>query len=188
MSRKELLDRLNAGHPGWSEYDSLLREVGAVDWEVVEEEYLGNYFVSPDSQLCFSVPSSRVLWPDWLPTYVKALVGLKAEEPAMAGGYADSFRGQPSESGSVFTDGVEDADLGYPQIEAPEGVYPFQTNSSGALFHVNRELNILYPNMDTKSLDVLDSLEKLTKTVIRESLGGGEWYTAYHGRDLDVFD
>ena len=88
----------------------------------------------------------------------------------MAGGYADSFRGRRLNQVGVFTDGVEDADLGYPFIEAPEGVYPFQTNSSGALFHVNRDLKILYPNMDTKSLGVLDSLEELTKKVIRESL------------------
>ena len=188
MSKKNLLDRLKAGYPGWGEYDSLLREAEAADWEIVEEEYLGRYYVSPSSQLCFSVPSERVVWPDWVPPYVKALAGLKADEPAMAGGYADYFTGEPSESGSVFTGGVEDADLGYPFIEAPEGVFPFQSNTSGALFHLNRDLDVLYPNIDTRRLEVLDSLDDLTKKAIKQSLDGAEWYVAYHDRDLDVFD
>lgn len=76
----------------------------------------------------------------------------------MAGGYADSFSGAPTQPGSVFANGGADGLMGFPETPIPPHTFPFQTNASGALFHVTTELRILYPDADSGRFRVLGPL------------------------------
>lgn len=104
---------------------------------------------------------------------------MKADIPLMSGGYAWSFDGTATVSGEVFLEGGAEQQLGFPSVDVPEGVYKFQTNSSGALFHIDQSLNILAPNSDKKCLEKIDSLEDFTKNNIRQVLLGQEWFKLY---------
>ena len=148
-----LITRLQVADPDWPEWEELIQLVESRAFELVDDEFLGAWLVS-DSPLSFSV-SARVPWPEWMPPYVPALYGMKADTYQMAGGYAFAFSGATTERNAVFTSGDDD-DLGFPVFDPPPDVYPFQENESGALFHINKELDMLYPHMKSASLKVLD--------------------------------
>ena len=182
-----LIDRLTAANPGWEEWDKLVALVRSLDFERVTTDYMGN-FLSAGDRLCFSELGDDPVWPDWLPSYVPALFGMKADNWEMAGGYADAFCNTPAIKGSVFSPAGNDADLGYPPIDVPNDVYSFQSNASGAIVFVNTNLEVLYPNSDDECFEVLDSLEKFTRKNIRQALQGKPWFDAYRGLKGSLID
>ena len=188
MDVNELLTRLESAHPGWDEYDALIKKIKSLKWKIINDEHLGRYFISHGVELVFKLDVDNSKWPKWAPPYVFPLRGLIAYEYDLAGGYADWFTGEPSVSGSVFVGAVEDSVISYPYIEAPEGVYNFQANSSGALFHLSKTLNVLYPDIVSLQFEQLDTLESFTKNCISKSLEGEVWYSAYQDRGLQIFD
>lgn len=184
---KLLLDRLMAANPGWHEWERLVSVVKTLSFDEVGDEFLGNFYAS-DRPLVFSEPSTRAPWPTWLPRYVPALVGMKAADWEMAGGYADSFYNEPARRGAVFSPAGNDADMGYPLIDVPADVYCFQSNSSGAQFFVNKNLVMLYPNSEGKCFEALDTLEEFTKKNIRQAIAGKQWFAAYAGLKGTLLD
>lgn len=175
---KLLIDRLTAANPGWREWGKLITLVKSLSFEEVIDEHLGTFYTS-DRPLVFSDPTARNPWPAWLPRYVPALFGLKSDDWEMAGGYADSFCNELAMKGAVFSPAGNDEDLGYPLIDVPPDLYPFQSNSSGAQFFINKKLLILYPNSEDKCFEPLDTLEEFTKKNIRQALAGETWFEAY---------
>lgn len=173
-----LVDRLTPTNPSWHEWDELIALVKSLSFESVGNEYLGMFYAS-DHPLVFAEPKSAPEWPRWFPTYVAALFGMKADGWEMAGGYADSFSNEPAIKGAVFSPAGNDAELGFPLIDVPPGVYNFQSNSSGALFFINQDLDVLYPNSDDKRFEKLDTLEAFTRKNIRQTLKGKPWFQAY---------
>src|SRR5262245_60240650 len=99
---KLLTDRLSAVNPGWVEWGKLITLVNSLSFEQVESEYLGRFYTS-SRPLTFADPAGGRTWPSWLPTYVQALVGMKADDWEMAGGYADSFDNELAVKGAVFS-------------------------------------------------------------------------------------
>ena len=176
-NKEELLNALVEADPGWDEWSELIALVETLDMKLVEEEYLGQY-IAEGSRLCFG-PIDEYEWPDWIPSYVPAIRGMKADEPMMAGGYADVFDETCTVRGSVFVPGGVDTQIGFPEFDVPEGIYNFQCNSSGALFHVDKSLNVLAPNSKKKRLEVIDSLEVFTRKNIRQTLIGESWFKLY---------
>lgn len=175
-----LIERLTAANPGWDEWDRLLAFVKSLQFESVASDYMGNFHTAGD-RVCFSELSEEPTWPEWLPPYVPALYGMKADHWEMAGGYADSFSNHPAEMGAVFSPAGNDADLGYPLIDVPPDVYTFQSNSHGAQFFVSKSLRVLYPNPDDERFDELDPLDVFTRKNIRQVLDGRPWFEAYRG-------
>lgn len=175
---KLLIDRLRAANPGWREWGKLITLVKSLSFEEVIDEHLGTFYTS-DRPLVFSDPANQNPWPAWLPRYVPALFGLKADDWEMAGGYADSFCNELAVKGAVFSPAGNDEDLGYPLIDVPPDVYTFQSNSSGAQFFVNKKLVMLYPNSEGRCFETLDTLEEFTKKNIRQALAGETWFGAY---------
>jgi hypothetical protein len=175
-----LLDRLTAANPGWREWGKLATLVKSLSFEEIADEYLGSFFTS-DHPLTFAHPTDRRAWPDWLPKYVPALFGMKADDWEMAGGYADSYYNELAVKGAVFSPAGNDEELGFPLIDVPPEVYNFQSNSSGALFFINRNLEVLYPNSDDRCFEKLDTLEKFTRKNIKQALAGETWFQAYAG-------
>jgi hypothetical protein len=178
-----LFQRLTAASPGWDEWTQLITLVKSLSFEHERDEHLGNGYFASAHPLAFGEPSDRPAWPKWLPRYVPALFGLKADDWDMAGGYADSFCNEPAIQGSIFSPAGNDEELGFPLFEVPPGVFSFQSNSSGAQFFINRKLEVLYPNADGECFERLDSLEEFTRTNIRQALKGELWFDAYP--DLD---
>lgn len=179
MSKQELLDRLQEAHPGWDVYDRFLTLVESLDFESFELDHRGT-FIASGIRLGFSEHDpQRFAWPQWLPRYVPALVGMQADDCEMAGGFADSFSGEQAQRGSVFCYPGEDLELGYPIIDVPADTYPFQNNSHGATFFLSRELDILYPNSKDLRFEVLDSLDNFTKANIEQVLIDKGWFAAY---------
>lgn len=187
MDTKMLIDRLKDANPVWDEWNELLAFVKSLKFECIASDYLGNFYVA-DDRLCFSELGDEPPWPDWLPSYVPALYGMKADNWEMAGGYAVSFCNQPAKKGAVFSPAGNDADLGYPRIDVPKDVYNFQSNSHGALFFVDKSLRVLYPNSENKRFDELDSLELFTRKNIRQTLNGRPWFEAYSGLKGSMVD
>jgi hypothetical protein len=177
MNKKDLLNRLHEANPGWDIWEQLLSLIDSLDFTHIHNEYLGDVLISED-RLCFGKPE-HVNWPDWMPNYVKALYRMNADNYEMAGGYAGSFTGLLTEKGQVFCEGPGDELLGFPLFDVPPDVYQFQSNSSGALFHIHQNLNILAPNSEAECLDVVDSLEQFTQKNIQQVLVGQQWFTAY---------
>jgi hypothetical protein len=138
--------------------------------------------------LCFSEVADEPTWPDWLPVYVPALYGMKAENWEMSGGYADSFDNEPARQGSIFSPAGNDDDLGYPLIDVPNAVYAFQSNSNGAIFFINKSLRILYPNSDAERFDQVDALDDFTRKNIQRVLDGKRWFDAYPGLEGSLVD
>jgi hypothetical protein len=182
-----LIDRLTAANPGWDEWDELLVFVKSLTFECIASDYMGNFYAAGD-RLCFSDLSEELTWPDWLPSYVPALYGMKADNWEMAGGYADSFCNEPAKKGTVFSSAGNDADLGYPLIDVPKDVFTFQSNSHGALFFVGKSLRVLYPNSEDERFDELDTLEVFTRKNIRHVLEGHRWFEAYSGLKGSLLD
>jgi hypothetical protein len=175
---KLLLDRLTAANPGWREWGELVTLVKTLSFDEVINEYLGKFYTS-DRPLVFTDAGARGPWPTWLPKYVPALFGMKADDWEMAGGYADSFCNVPARKGAVFSPAGNDEELGYPLIDVPSDVYCFQSNSSGAQFFLNKKLEMLYPNSADRCFEPLDMLEEFTKKNIRQALAGARWFAAY---------
>ena len=184
---KRLIDRLTTTNPGWREWNELISFVKSLSFEEVIDEDLGTFFAS-DQPLVFSDSADRNHWPAWLPMYVPALFGLKADDWAMAGGYAESFCDEPAVKGAVFSPAGNDEDLGYPLLDVPPDVHTFQSNNSGAQFFIRKDLVILYPNSEDKCFEKLDTLEEFTKKNIRQALAGETWFEAYVGLKGTQFD
>lgn len=168
---KKLIDRLTLANPGWREWDDLIALVNSLSFEEVRDEHLGVFYTS-GRPLVFSDPAARGSWPVWLPAYVPALFGLKADHWEMAGGYADSFSNKPARKGAIFSPAGNDKDLGSPLIDVPPDVYAFQSNSSGARIFMSKNMMMLYPNSRGKCFERLDTLEEFTKKNIRQVLAG----------------
>jgi len=175
---KVLVDRLEAANPGWDEWTELIDLVKSFEFELIKNEYMGNFYIS-GTRLTFAELRSDFTWPDWLPAYVPALYGMKADEWEMAGGYADSFYDETAEKGSVFSPAGNDEDLGFPLIEVPADLYSFQSNAHGATFFINKSLEICYPNSDDEQFETMDSLEEFTRKNIQQALDGDRWFSAY---------
>jgi hypothetical protein len=184
--KNDLITRLASGDPGWPEWKEFVELVASLEFEYINDEFLGEYFIS-GNRLTFAV-SNDVAWPDWLPKYVPALYSMKADDFDMAGGYVDSFDGSQTKTGGVFAHGGNDVEMGWPLIRVTEEAYPFQMNSSGALFHINRELNILHPDFKEECLKVLDSLETFTQKNIQQALKNETWFRAYDDLDATLVD
>lgn len=184
--KKILIQRLTVANPGWEEWDVLIDLIEQLDFEYITSEYLGSHYVSED-RLCFAESSESQIWPDWLPAYVQALYGMKADEWEMAGGYACIFDNEPAQKGSVFAAGEDDTQLGYPILEVPSDLYPFQTNAHGAIFFINKSLDIFYPSAETERFMKMDSLDDFTRKNIRQALIAETWFTAYRNLDPDLF-
>src|SRR5262245_1987913 len=178
MTRQELIDRLSAAHPGWKVYDELIRLVQSLQFRSLEIEHFGE-FIASGSRLVFSASAAHVQWPAWLPNYVPALYGLKADDCEMEGGYAARFSNEPAKKGAVFSRAGNDQDLGFPLIDVPDGTFDFQGNASGAGFFVNTRQQVVYPNSEAERFEVLDSLDKFTQVNIRQALERERWFTPY---------
>lgn len=187
MDKSVLLSSLRAGNTGWSEWQELVELVEKLEFEYVEIEYLGQFLAAGD-RLAFGVVPGDLEWPAWIPPYVRLLYGLKTGDLEMAGGYADAFMTEPTQPGSVFSQAGNDGDLGYPLLSVPPNVFPFQTNESGALFHLSRDLDVLYPDVDRESLSRLDGLASFTRVNIRQAILGKSWFCAYSDRELNIVD
>ena len=182
-----LNDRLIAANPGWDEWDELLSFVKSLKFKCITSDYMGNFYAAGE-RLCFSELGQEPTWPDWLPSYVPALYGMKAANWEMAGGYADSFCNQPAKKGAVFSPAGNDAALGYPLIDVPQDVYSFQSNSHGVLFFVSKSLRVLYPNSEDERFDELDTLELFTRKNILQSLKGHPWFDVYSNLKGSLLD
>src|SRR5439155_10284764 len=139
-------------NPGWGEWGKLITLVKSLSFDLVEDEHLGSFY-SSDHPLTLADPGDRPAWPAWLPTYVPALFGMKADDWEMAGGYADSFCNELAVKGAIFSPAGNDEELGFPLIDIPKDIFNFQSNSGGALFFVNRTLEVLYPNSDDERFE-----------------------------------
>ena len=186
MNQNALIQRLAMAHPGWAEWDLLVSLVGALNWEYVVNEYCGDFFISGNRLTFRSRPMFSC--PDWMPNYVPALIGMKADSWEMAGGYADDFGNHCVKRGAIFSPAGNDTQLGYPLIDAPADGYYFQSNTSGALFYVDTKLDFLFPCVSTKRFAILDSLDDFTKTCIRQTIAGTPWFEAYSRRIPDLMD
>lgn len=184
---KLLLDRLTAANPGWPEWSGLVTVVKTLSFDEVYNEHLGRFYTS-DRPLVFSDAGAREPWPNWLPKYVSALFGMKADDWAMAGGYADSFCNEPARKGAIFSPAGNDVDMGHALIDVPTDVFCFQSNSSGAQFFLNKRLEVMYPNSEDRCFETLDTLEDFTKKNIRQVLAGARWFAAYTGLKGTLLD
>jgi hypothetical protein len=182
-----LVERLTNATPGWTDWRKLIALVKSLDFEQETDEHLGGFFTSTHP-LVFSDLVRQPVWPAWLPAYVPALYGMKADDWEMAGGYADSFSNQLAAKGTIFSPAGNDEELGYPLIDVPKDVYNFQSNSSGALFFINKRLDVLYPNSDDECFKKLDTLETFTRKNIRQVLDGKLWFGAYDGLEGRLLD
>src|SRR5262245_28411065 len=90
MPKQELLDRLITAHPGWEEYEALICLVKSIPFQRVQIEYVGD-FIASGTRLVFSALDANITWPQWLPSYVTALYGMKADDCEMEGGYSWRF-------------------------------------------------------------------------------------------------
>lgn len=180
MNISSIQERIVASHPGWDEWNELLKFVASCEFELVNTDYMGNFYAH-GSRLTFSALADQPTWPDWLPDYVPALYGMKACHWEMAGGYADMFTAEPAQRRFLFSYAGNDDQLGYPLFDPPSDTFPFQSNSSGATFFVNKDLDILYPNSEMECLETLDTLEDFTRKNIHQALAGKFWSDAYHG-------
>ena len=184
MVKQSLLKRLADADPGWTVWAELIAVVETLEFQPVTLEYFGE-FIASDTRMSFGIPESV---PDFAPPYVAALSGMKCDSPEMAGGFADAFAGEYAKRGSLFSPASNDAALGYPEFDPPPQTYPFQSNSSGALVFINRDLEVTVPNADSRSFDLLDSLDAFTQHCIQSTLDNQNWFSAYADRCGDLLD
>ena len=184
MVKQALVDRLANADPGWPIWAELIALVNSLDFQRVTLEYVGE-FIASDTRLSFGV---RDATPDFAPAYVAALFGMKCDEPEMAGRFADAFYGGLAQRGSLFGPAGNDAAMGYPEFDPPPETYPFQSNSSGAVVFINRDLEIIVPNAGSESFDVLNSLDSFTQQCIQSALDNQNWFSAYVDRCGDLLD
>jgi len=186
MNRQIVIERLVAGHPGWEEWDQLIALARTLRFKRVTCNAMGNGYAS-GRRLCFA-DAEDVDFPGWLPSYVPALYGMKADAWDAAGGYADSLSGKPARKGGVFSSAGNDELMGYPLLDVPSGLYLFQSNSSGAVFFIDTALQLWYPNADAERFETLDTLEAFTRTNIQQALNGRRWFEAYRGVNHSLID
>jgi hypothetical protein len=178
MTKRQLIARLRAGDPGWVEYGQPVRLAQSLEFESVDDEFLGAY-ITAGERLTFALPAKRQKWPRWIPPYVPALLGMKAADCESTGGFAATFDGTRSKPGALFSVLGNDEEQGLPLIKVPRDIYPFQENSSGALFHISSSGDVFYPNADTKTFQRLDALETFTKKNLVQAVKGEPWFDAY---------
>jgi hypothetical protein len=178
MSKRNLTKRLKTAHPGWKEWDELLDLVSQLKFERVEDEFLGNHLVS-GGRLTFAADFGDVVFPEWMPPYVPALLGMKADDWEMSGGYAQAFDGRTAVKGQLFSPAGNDAQLGFPVFEVPKDVYPFQYTHSGGTVFINKKLQILFPDAEERKMARLDDLPAFTKNSIAQTVAGRPWTAAY---------
>jgi len=187
MSNPNLLERLKLGHPGWDIWDELITVVESLTFDYIDSEYLGKFFAC-GSRLCFSDVEAQFVWPTWLPAYVPALVGMKANRWEVEGGFAGNFTAKVVRAGHVFSPAGNDVDIGFPLIEVPDGVYAFQSNSSGARVFVNTAAEILYPDPVARCFASLDSIDEFARKNITKAVDGEDWSLAYPGLGRMLLD
>jgi hypothetical protein len=176
MKTAELLRRLAAADPGWTEWAGLVALAESLPMRAVTVKHVGT-FLTARGRLTFAAPGR--VWPGWVPPYVAALDGLKAANPDMAGGYADAFTGRPTSPGKVFNGSIPDASIGLPALAVPPGCYPFQFTPQGTLVHLTDGLEVLFPDANNERLSPLGSLEAFTRANIRQAVAGEPWAGAY---------
>ncbi|MEO1526645.1 MAG: hypothetical protein AAFX06_14510 [Planctomycetota bacterium] len=182
--KQALCKRLVDADPGWPVWAELIRLVSSLEFESVSLEGLGQY-VASGTRLSFGVPGEM---PAFIPPYVVALFGMSSDDPEMAGGFADAFDGAVAERGSLFSPAGNDSEMGCPVFDPPSETYPFQSNSSGAVFFLNRALEIVIPNPETFQFDRLDSLDDFAKSCIQSAVDNKDWFEAYSNRCRDLLD
>ncbi|MHC2068786.1 hypothetical protein ACYFX5_15065 [Bremerella sp. T1] len=184
MMKQHLLERLTHANPGWPVWDELIGLVVSLDFEPVVIEYLGDFLVS-GTRLCFGVPEMTA---EFIPPYVSALHGMKCDDPEIAGGYADAFTGEMATEGSLFSPAGTDEAMGYPIFTPPPKTYAFQSTPSGAVFYLNRMLEVTAPSTETESFELVDTLEDFTQHCIRCVLENESWSAAYAQRFPHLLD
>lgn len=187
MNKEDLLRRLSAADPGWPLWSALVDLVRSLEFEPVALDYVGDY-VAAGTRLSFGVPATDHTFLAFAPAYVAALYEMKADDPEMAGGYAGLFNGQLAERGCLFSPAGNDVDMGFPVFDPPPGTFAFQSNASGASFFINRDLQILYPDVAAEFFSVLDSLDTFTQVCIQKVLDGEGWFSAYADRLGNLVD
>jgi hypothetical protein len=178
MNKRNLTKRLQAAHPGWKEWDKLLELVKELKFDLVEDEFLGNFLVS-GARLTFEADQDEVKFPDWMPAYVPALLGMKADDWDKAGGYAQAFDGRTAEKGKIFSPAGNDEAMGFPVFAAPTGTYWFQSTPGGGSIFINKKLQILFPDADARKMAKLDDLPAFTKNSIARAVANQPWTAAY---------
>ena len=179
MSKRNLTKRLQAAHPGWKQWDELLELVKQLDFERIDDEFLGNHYVS-GGRLTFAADQGDVVFPDWMPAYVSALLGMKASEWEMAGGYPQAFDGRTTEKGKIFSPAGNDEAMGFPVFAVPNETYWFQSTPGGGSVFINKKLQILFPDAEDRKMAKLDDLQAFTKKSSAQTVASRPW-TAAHG-------
>lgn len=177
--KEKLLNRLSSANPGWREWQELMNLINSLEIEYVEDEDRGNYYISGRRLSFKELNEDEIEIPEWMPDYVKALYGMKADDYECAGGYAEDFDGVESIPDSIFAVGGSDEMMGLPAIPVPENTFSFQSNFNGALFHINNELQVLCPDRNNECFTKFDSLEAFTKKNIQQVLENKLWYEVY---------
>jgi len=178
MSKRALLKRLRSAHPAWKEWDALLELVKELEFHRVEDEFLGNFYES-GGRLTFAADEGKAAFPDWLPSYVVALLGMKADDWQMAGGYAQAFDGRTASKGRIFSPAGNDEAMGFPVFDVPKETYWFQSTSGGGSIFINKKHHILFPDADERKMTKLDSLDSFTRSSIAQAVAGAPWTAAY---------
>jgi hypothetical protein len=186
MDNDPIRRRLARADPGWPEWTQLQALVTLSKLEKVECPHTGVHFSS--QHLSFSDSSQKRDTPQWLPLFAHALYGLKASSWEYAGGYGDAISNGAVTANGVFSLASNDCELGYPLIPPPEDAVYFQTTDSGGVVFLNRNLQMLAPDVETKSVVVFDDLESFTKNHITSALAGKPWHIAYDDRLTDLVD
>ncbi len=187
MTKDTLVERLTEVHPGWHEWDSLIELVTSLEFSSVSLEYVGE-FLSSGSRLTFASRPSDQPFPDFVPSYLAAIFGMKVSDAETAGGFAEYLSGAQAKRGALFNPAGLDEMMGYPVFDVPLGTYCFQANSSGASFFINQALEVLYPNSDLAQFSVLDPLDEFARTCIRKAVLGEDWFSAYAERVDGLID
>ena len=187
MKDASVIDRLAASDPGWEEWTQLISLVNSLDLVFVETDYMGSFY-SAGERLSFAQPEQPDSWPDWIPQYVSALYGMKADHWENAGGYAESFDGSHALPGHVFSPAGNDEELGFPMIDVPSNTFAFQSNSNGAMFFVNSSLDVIYPDLNGECFKLADSLEQFTRRNIQQTINGEQWFRIYENRINGTLD
>lgn len=188
MNKEDLIEHLTVADPGWTVWASLVDLVRSLDFTLTSDEYLGD-FIASGTRLSFGIlPDDRHM-PEFAPLYVSALFDMKADDPETAGGYACCLNFQEvAKRGALFSPAGNDADMGYPVFDPPPDTYRFQTNRSGAVMFLNRDLEVVCPNSASKSFTVLDTLDTFTQVCIQHVLDEEDWFVAYADRAIDLVD
>lgn len=188
MNKQTLVDRLLTANPGWRVWESLVDLVRSLDFAETRDEYLGD-FLAAESRLSFAALQKDKRIPDFVPPYVSALFGMQADDPETAGGYAGCLHfSELAQRGALFSPAGNDGDMGYPVFDPPPETYLFQTNSSGGVIYINRDLKVVCPSVASQEFISLDALDTFTQKCLQKALDGDDWFTAYADIAGDLID